>query len=141
MRRGVWVTIVATVAVVTLLGAACSSNDNSGASSASGGGGGGSTSTQTSGGGGGEGGSSGSADVVAEDFDFSPSTVSAKSGSSITVKNDTPSTPHTFTVDGTKIDQSLDPDTTVTVKVALDPGSYDFHCTIHPQMTGTLTVT
>jgi plastocyanin len=141
MRRRVWVTIVAAVAVLALLGAACSSNDNSSGSSGSSGGGGASTSTQTSAGGGESEGNSGSADVVAEDFDFSPSDVSAKSGSSITVKNDAPSTPHTFTVDGTKIDQSLDPDTTVTVKVDLKPGSYDFHCTIHPQMTGTLTVT
>jgi plastocyanin len=143
MGRRIWFGIVAGLAVFVLTAAACSSNDN-GASGSTGGGAQSSsapTSTETSSGAEGEGGGGGgSPDLVAEDFEFSPTDVSASSGSTLTVKNDAPSTPHTFTVEGTKIDQSLDPDTEYHVKINLKPGTYDFHCTIHPQMTGTLTV-
>jgi plastocyanin len=138
MRRRLWVLFVAGLAVVVLTSVACSSGDDGssggGATSAAGGG-----ETQTSeapaGGGGGE------PDVKAEDFQFDPTELSVASGDTIVVKNDAPSTPHTFTVTDTDIDESLDPDATVDVKIDLDPGSYDFMCTIHPQMTGTLTVT
>ena len=138
MRRRLWVLFVAGLAVLVLTSVACSSGDDGssggGATSATGGG-----ETQTSeapdGGGGGE------PDVKAEDFQFDPTEVSVASGDTIAVKNDTPSTPHTFTVTDTDIDESIDPDATVDVKIDLDPGSYDFMCTIHPQMTGTLTVT
>ena len=139
MRRRLWVLFVAGLAVVVLTSVACSSGDDGssggGATSAAGGG-----ETQTSeapagGGGGGE------PDVKAEDFQFDPTEVSVASGDTIVVKNDAPSTPHTFTVTDTDIDESLDPDAEVDVKIDLDPGTYDFMCTIHPQMTGTLTVT
>ena len=139
MRRRLWVLFVAGLAVVVLTSVACSSGDDGssggGATSAAGGG-----ETQTSeapaGGGGG-----GDPDVKAEDFQFDPTEVSVASGDTIVVKNDAPSTPHTFTVTDTDIDESLDPDAEVDVKIDLDPGTYDFMCTIHPQMTGTVTVT
>lgn len=137
MRRRLWVLFVAGLAVLVLTSVACSSGDD--------GSGGGATSAETGGaetqtseagtGGGGE------PDLKAEDFQFDPTEVKAASGDTIVVKNDAPSTPHTFTVTDTDIDQSLDPDTSVDVKIDLDPGTYDFMCTIHPQMTGTLTVT
>jgi plastocyanin len=142
MVRRNWIVIVAATAVLVLTGAACSSGNDNGSSGSTGGGAQTTapTGTETTSGGEGQGGS-GAADVVAEDFDFSPTDGSASSGSTITVKNDSATTPHTFTVDGTDIDQSLDPDTESHVKIDLKAGSYDFHCTIHPQMTGTLTVT
>jgi plastocyanin len=136
MRRRLWVLIVAGLAVLVLTSAACSSGDDGsggGATSAAAGG-----ETQTSeapAGGGGE------PDLKAEDFQFDPTELSVASGDTIVVKNDAPSTPHTFTVTDTDIDESLDPDATVDVEIELDPGTYDFMCTIHPQMTGTLTVT
>lgn len=137
MRRRLWVLFVAGLAVLVLTSVACSSGDDGssggGATSAAGGG-----ETQTSeapAGGGGE------PEVKAEDFQFDPTELSVASGDTIVVKNDTPSTPHTFTVTDTDIDESLDPDATVDVKIDLDPDTYDFVCTIHPQMTGTLTVT
>jgi plastocyanin len=137
MGRKLWIAIVAVVAVLGLTAAACSSgNDNAGSTGPTGGGAQTSSAPTST-----EGGSGGSVDLTAEDFDFSPADVSASSGSTITVKNDSPSTPHTFTVEGTKIDQSLDPDTEYHVKINLKAGTYDFHCTLHPQMTGTLTVT
>jgi plastocyanin len=147
MRHKLWISMVAVLAVLTLAAVACSSgNEATGSTGAAGGGGSQQssqpTSTETSEGeSGGGGGSEGEPDVVAEDFDFDPTDVSAASGSTLVVKNDSPSTPHTFTVDGTKIDQDLAPDTSSNVKIDLKAGTYPFHCTIHPQMTGTLTVT
>ena len=141
MRRTLWALLVSALAVLVLTSAACSSGDegSSGASATS------ATSAET---GGGETrtpedgtGVSGEPDLKAEDFQFDPSEVKAASGDTIIVKNDAPSTPHTFTVTDTDIDQSLDPDQSYKVKIDLDPGTYDFMCTIHPQMTGTLTVT
>lgn len=137
MRRRLWVLIVAGLSVVVLTSAACSSGDDGssggGATSAAGAG-----ETQTSeapAGGGGQ------PDLQAVDFEFDPTELTVASGDTIVVQNDTPSTPHTFTVNDTDIDESLDPDATVDVKIDLDPGMYPFMCTIHPQMTGTLTVT
>jgi plastocyanin len=138
MRRRLWVLFVAGLAVLVLTSVACSSGDDGssggGATSAAGGG-----ETETSeapaSGGGGE------PDLKAEDFQFDPTELSVASGDTIVVKNDAPSTPHTFTVTDTDIDESLDPDAEVDVKIDLDPDTYDFMCTIHPQMTGTLTVT
>jgi plastocyanin len=57
------------------------------------------------------------------------------------VANANASTPHSFTVDGTSIDVTLDPGTVVSVHVNLDPGTYSFHCRYHASMTGSLTVT
>jgi plastocyanin len=138
MRRRLWVLFVAGLAVLVLTSAACSSGDD-------GSGGGGATSAATGGGetqtSEAEGGGGGEPDLKAEDFQFDPTELSVASGDTIVVKNDAPSTPHTFTVTDTDIDESLDPDAEVDVTIDLDPDTYDFLCTIHPQMTGTLTVT
>jgi plastocyanin len=131
MRRKLWISIVAGSAMLMLIAAACSSN--SGSSS-----GGGSTSAQTSAAGGTSG---GSADITAENFDFTPTTATVKSGDSLVVANSTTDTTHTFTVIKTKINETLDPGASDTVAIDLKAGTYDFHCTIHPEMTGTLTVT
>ena len=48
---------------------------------------------------------------------------------------------HTFTVDGQDVDVDIQPSATATATIDLPAGSYDFHCKIHPNMTGTLTVT
>ena len=139
MRRRLWVLFAAGLAVLVLTSAACSSGDDGstggGATSAAGGG-----ETQTSEAPTGGDGGGGEPDLKAEDFQFEPTELSVASGDTIVVKNDAPSTPHTFTVTDTDIDESLDPDAEVDVKIDLDPGTYDFMCTIHPQMTGTLTV-
>ena len=81
------------------------------------------------------------ATVQANNFSFDPADVEVESGEDLHLKNGNANTPHTFTVDGTDIDVNLDPLASDEVKVDLDPGTYDFHCEIHPQMTGTLTVT
>jgi plastocyanin len=93
-------------------------------------------------GGGKDGGGGGGSDidVRADNFSFAPADVEIEAGEDIHVKNGNAATPHTFTVDGTDIDLELEPMETEEAVVDLDPGTYDFFCRFHPQMTGTLTV-
>jgi len=79
--------------------------------------------------------------IQANNFSFDPSEVSVESGEDLYLKNGNANTPHTFTVDGTDVDVELAPLASDEVKVDLDPGTYDFHCRFHADMTGTLTVT
>jgi plastocyanin len=78
--------------------------------------------------------------VTAKGFAFDPTSAKAEAGEvyfSITNEDDTK---HTFTIDGTDVDISLDPKGTGTAEADLDAGTYEWHCTIHSSMTGTLTV-
>jgi plastocyanin len=143
------------LAVVALLGAACGNDANpdagrtssaasSGASASTGGSGSGSGYGRYGGSGGGGGGSgdgTGGADIQANNFAFDPMDLAVRSGAEIALRNGNANTPHTFTIDGTDVDVELEPLATEDVTIDLDPGTYDFHCRIHPQMTGTLTVT
>lgn len=79
--------------------------------------------------------------VEANNFLFDPSELEVGSGDILTVRNANARTPHTFTVEGTDIDVELAPLSSEEVEVSLDPGTYDFHCRFHAEMTGTLTVT
>jgi plastocyanin len=153
--------VLALTFLVALVAAACGGNSNdasSGATSATGGssssGGSGSSGGSRYGGNGdetgatgamtGDSGGDGTQDgptVQANNFAFDPTTVKVESGGDLYLANGNANTPHTFTVDGTDIDVSLDPLASDEVKIDLDPGTYDFHCKIHTQMTGTLTVT
>jgi plastocyanin len=73
---------------------------------------------------------------------FSPTTVTAKQGATLTIKN-VGSVPHTFTVTGQGIDITNDTGQTHQVTLSLGPGTYPFVCRFHESsgMTGTLTVT
>jgi plastocyanin len=115
---------------------------SSGGSGGYGGGGGGGGSYGNGGGGGGGGGSS-EVTVTQANYTFSPSTFTVASGDTITLKNGTPSTPHTFTVTGEDVDVTVDPSSTRDVKIDLPPGTYPFICRFHEAsgMTGTLKVT
>ena len=97
------------------------------------------------GGGGGSGGGGGTSTmtVTQANYTFSPSTFKVASGDTITVKNSTPSTPHTFTIDGQNVDVEVSPATSQDVKIDLPAGTYPFFCRFHQAegMTGTLTVT
>jgi plastocyanin len=74
---------------------------------------------------------------------FTPSDISVKKGTTLTVTNASTSTTHTFTVTGQKIDITNDAGQSQQVKIDLPPGTYPFICTIHVSegMKGTLTVT
>ncbi|MEO8293260.1 MAG: cupredoxin domain-containing protein [Actinomycetota bacterium] len=95
------------------------------------------------GGGSGGGGRKSDATLAQSNYRFTPTTLSVASGDTITVSNTTPSTPHTFTIDGQKIDVAMDPASSQDVQIHLPPGTYDFYCRYHRSsgMTGTLTVT
>ena len=79
--------------------------------------------------------------VSLNNYLFDPGTVKVGMGDVVAVRNGNARTPHTFTVNGTDIDLGLEPLETETATIDLEPGAYDFHCRLHPQMTGTLTVT
>jgi plastocyanin len=76
--------------------------------------------------------------ITIEDFTFTtPDSVSP--GATITVDNKD-GTAHTVTADeGDAFDDDASPGTS-TFTAPTDPGSYPFHCSIHPSMHGTLVV-
>jgi plastocyanin len=157
MRSGIAVAVL----VMALVGTACASDDGGGAGA--GGTTGGTTGTAgssgSSGGGGGYGrgsyGSTGSSGatggdmaadltVTAVNYRFDPAGITVSSGDVIEVRDTNPQTPHTFTVKGTDIDLAVDPQSSGTVTIDLDPGTYDVICRFHGAsqgMTATLTVT
>ena len=82
-------------------------------------------------------GTSSSGDVTVQDFKFTTKPV--KAGATVTVHNNGPST-HTVTQDGGGFDVSIDAGKDATFTAPSKPGTYKFHCSIHTQMHGTLTV-
>jgi plastocyanin len=121
--------LVALLAIVALV-AGCG---GSGSTSGSGG------TTAPSGTGGASGGSTGGSTVAVteQNFAFSPSTVSAKVGDTVTFTNNDTVT-HEVKIDGKDLGQQA-PGASVSW-TASKAGSYPFSCIIHPQMTGTVTV-
>jgi plastocyanin len=78
--------------------------------------------------------------VTASGFAFKPTTATAKAGEVyFEIKNDD-TTNHTFTIDGTDVDIHLSAQSTGEQETELKAGSYDWHCSIHSSMKGTLTV-
>jgi plastocyanin len=127
MQRRSFILIV--VALLAWGLAACSSSKTSY-------GGTGSTSATSPGSGSASGGT-----ITIKNFKFTTATV--KAGSTVTVKNDD-STAHTVTSDtaGQFDAGTVDPGKTATFTAPSTPGSYPYHCNIHPTiMKSTLTVT
>jgi plastocyanin len=91
--------------------------------------------------GGGDAGASDSVTVTTVDFAFDPSDVSVAAGGSIELTNED-DTKHSLTAEEAGIDQDVDAGSSTTVDVGdAEPGSYDFICKYHPDMTGTLEIT
>ncbi len=134
-------TLIASIAVLAFAGAACSGTSSTGTTDT----GAPATSSSPT--------AAGCTDATATDlskddpftvtiqgFAFHPDCFIAKSAASITVTNQDTLT-HTFTIDGTPVDVLVDAGQTVNEKSAgLAPGTYPFHCKIHPTITGTLIV-
>ena len=75
-------------------------------------------------------------------YKFSPDTMSVKVGTTVTWTNSTQA-PHTVTSDSGDPDSfngSVDSGSTFTFTFT-KPGTYKYHCNIHPYMTATITVT
>jgi plastocyanin len=78
--------------------------------------------------------------ITIQNFAYHPSCFSAKNNSTISITNQD-GVNHTFTVIGTGVDVLIPAGKTVTKPGAnLAPATYQFHCTIHPQITGTVIV-
>lgn len=76
-----------------------------------------------------------------ENFAYQPRSITVKAGASITVKNADSAT-HTVTADNNAFDTgNINGSGTKTFTAPTTPGSFPYHCTIHPFMHGTLTVT
>lgn len=117
MRR---LAIATTVAALVLLGAACGGDDSGDGGSADTGGGG------------------GEATITIADSDFgSPRTATA--GEAVTVEN-TDGISHTVTADDGAFDTGTISGGDTAEFTVDEPGDYPFHCEIHPNMEGTLTV-
>ena len=115
---------LATVAVLALTGTACSSE---------GGDSGGSCTNDNA--------TALTGTLTIENFAFGPGCFSVASGASISVENKD-SMPHTFTADSADVavDVKLSPGASGS-GTAPAAGTYGFHCSIHPEMTGTMIVT
>jgi plastocyanin len=143
MRRLVFVL----VGVLALVPAACSSDDGGGSTASTGTTG----ATASTGATGNDGANADCADLTGEgatftitiaDFAYDPScfTASASQGIQIVNRDDVD---HTFTMTGTQIDVPVAAGETFNgepISGVVEPGTYDFMCTIHPQMTGQVTV-
>ena len=78
--------------------------------------------------------------IEIKDFTFNPPTLTVKAGEKITWIN-RDDEPHTVVSVGKKFQKSsaLDTDQEFTV-VAAAPGTYEYFCSVHPKMTGTIVV-
>jgi plastocyanin len=125
--------LVALVAILALTVMAVAGCSGSSTTTTTGGTSGGATTGGTSSGGS----SSAGMTVSMKDFAFNPSTFTVKVGEVVTFKNDD-SVGHTVSIDG--VDKgAVAPGATLewTPDTA---GTFPLKCTIHPQMTGTITV-
>jgi plastocyanin len=78
--------------------------------------------------------------ITAQGFRWAPDCVRASGTASITVVNED-AVDHTFTIPDTQVDAPLPGNETFNGESAgLEPGTYEFLCTIHPTMTGTIIV-
>jgi plastocyanin len=85
--------------------------------------------------------SPGAVRITMKDFTFSPATLTVKAGEKVTVVNED-SAAHTVTAtEGGAFDTGNIPGgKSGTFTAPSEVGSYPFVCTLHPNMTGTLTV-
>ena len=124
--------VAAAAVLLLLLGAACGGDEDGGSTESTDSG----STTEDTGDTGG-----GSVTLTASNFAFDPSELSAAAGDTIEFTNEDDA-PHTFTADDASIDEEVDAGGSTTIDLAdVEPGTYDFVCKIHPDMTGTLEVT
>src|SRR5215471_4836163 len=77
--------------------------------------------------------------IIIKDFAFSPTPLHVSSATTVTVANNDV-TAHTLTANNRAFDTgTLNPGARTTITIAR-PGNYAYHCSIHPFMTGMITV-
>ena len=78
--------------------------------------------------------------ITIADFAFDPNCFTASASQGITIVNQDDAD-HTFTIPDTQVDVPIAAGETFNGESgAVEPGTYDFLCTIHPTMTGQVTV-
>ena len=78
--------------------------------------------------------------ITISDFAFDPNCFTASASQGITIVNQDDAD-HTFTIPDTQVDVPIAAGETFNGESgAVEPGTYDFLCTIHPTMTGQVTV-
>jgi plastocyanin len=80
--------------------------------------------------------------ITIADFAFDPNCFTARASQGISIENQD-AADHTFTVTGTDIDVPIAAGQTFhgePISGAVSPGTYDFLCTLHPTMTGQVTI-
>ena len=80
----------------------------------------------------------GGSTITVQDFAFSPRDLTVKVGTDLEIKNED-GTAHTFTADDGAFDIELDAGGGASYS-AKTAGTFAYHCSIHTQMKGTLTV-
>jgi plastocyanin len=80
----------------------------------------------------------GGSTITVQDFAFNPRDLTVKAGTDVEIKNED-GTQHTFTADDGAFDLELDPGGGASYTPDT-PGTFAYHCAIHTQMKGTLTV-
>src|SRR3954447_16375980 len=129
--------ILAMVGGIALVISACSSSGGGGSSAAASAAG--APSAAASGAACAEASGNGTVAVSVKDFSFEPSTINAKVGETITFSN-TGNAPHNATLDaGGGATPTISPGKSDGLTFTA-PGAYPFHCSIPPQMKGTITV-
>jgi plastocyanin len=131
-----WVALAALMAAALLAFGACGGGDDGAEDEGT---------TQADDGGdsgGGEPAAAGSIDVTTANFAFDPAEFTVETGAEVTVTlTNEDDAPHTFTSDdlgaGVEADAGASSEGTFT---APEPGEYEFHCEVHPDMKGTVTV-
>ena len=79
--------------------------------------------------------------VIIEDFDFSPAALAVKTGATVTWTDAKGGTHHTVTSDsGLFHSGMLAPSASFTFTFT-QPGTYTYHCSVHPSMTAEIVVT
>lgn len=81
----------------------------------------------------------GEVSVAIEGFAFSPAAITASVGQTITFTNGD-SAPHTATLDDGSCTTANLPSGASGGLVFTAPGTYPFHCAVHPDMKGTITI-
>jgi plastocyanin len=80
------------------------------------------------------------ADITISNFSFSPSSFSAKAGQKVNVLNNDPTQHSLISDDGTFDTGLLSSGQQGSFTAPAKPGTYQYHCSIHTTMTGTLIV-
>jgi plastocyanin len=80
-----------------------------------------------------------SAEVEMDDFEFVPATVTVEEGGKVIWKN-RDSEEHTATLDDGSFDTGPLAEDKLKSQTFKQPGSYPYHCELHPEMTGTVEV-